>query len=370
MNIFKNNLFFTSSLITPKIKFKLIIFNLQKKPFYAKKTFSFRKSIARFSHEFSFNSKLWLLTLKKIWSKQLLKNFFNLFLKNSSWLSFSDLDIIEWDDRNSFNLWIKLKNLFNSQQIYTYQIITTNKIFNKIFKNFTDVIYSTNSSNHSLFSKKYFFKEKCAWAIGLTNNLQFFIIKFFSSYIDSFFLIKKFLLLKTFSTSFFPLEKFLNYFLFFTTKRYFIFFNKTVKINDFSKFLLNFSNTLKLLDFIIFYDGLFFSKTDQFTFFPNSNFWSLQSTDSNYINLFFSSNRSNFLAFNNFKLITSNQNDDLKKNFSLGLLNSFFLKKKNLVYFLIYSLQFFLNLSIISLVWFYYLVIWFFFLNANIRTTT
>ncbi len=156
----KINFFFFSNLVQPKTIFKLNNFFLTKK----KKTFSFLtsfwKSFSRFSHNLSSKILIWLSTLKKIKNKILLKNFIFYLFSHNNWLSFSDTDILEQSNWNFFQIWKILKKIsVNKFETLNFTIFSTNKIFNKIFKNFLSILLVPEKLNTNIFLEKYFYAK-------------------------------------------------------------------------------------------------------------------------------------------------------------------------------------------------------------------
>lgn len=337
----KINLFiFYKALVLPWMKFKLQ--NFSKKFFLS--ISSFRKSIARHSHELSLISKIRLSTIVKVKNKKLILNFIKNLLNNSNWVSFTDLDILNWEHRNLYFIRNLIKKLIDESNLTIstqFNIFSTTRIFNRIIKNFVNSCYLVNNTKFSFFSKKYFNREKYIRAAGFSNNLHFMLLKFFSFYTNNFSLLKHIFLKNMFFYTSKQFNKLLNYDFMFLGKRYYIFFNNQ-NFKNFDLLIINFFKNINLNESIIFFNGNLFFKSDQQQFFSFTTSEFLNSNDLSFINFFFKTNKKHFVIsyLQNFHF--KNENFWLNK-FIAFFFNYFNLPIFQLKFYLFYFFQFFLK---------------------------
>lgn len=347
----KTNFYFITALVTPKMKYRLLAFSKTFKPKISQTqvTSSFWKSLTRFSYQLSTKLNIKLATLTKVKNKIFIKNFiFNLFTTNN-WLSFGLVDLNNIELRSIGKLKKFLTNLISVEK-ENLEIFLTNWALNKIFKNFLYKIKFKNS-NFSFFYEKYFFSEKYTRAVGVSNNLKFFILKFFTFFIKSNFIFKQiFFLNKKFKKQnfLFKLRSFKNLFL---NKWFFLFFNTKLDLK-FNNILIKILNSLNLVDYLVFTNGFIVNSIEQTYLYFNRNFFHLKTTDNSFINFFIKSlYSSTYIQRTNsrsYELICSvEQKSILKINYNDLLSNSFlFLNKTFFYFFFIFFLNKFLLLKI------------------------
>ena len=288
--------YFYTALILPKIKFKLSLF-FKRKMKKSSQIFSFWKSFSWFSHEISSFTKIRISTFKKFRNKVLLRNFITNLLQTANWISFSEIDIINKSERNYFTIKKNYAKLLENTKL-NFNIITTNKVFNKIFKNFISIILTRNNNkNSTFFMEKYFIKEKYTRALGISNTLKFLVIKFFSFYTNSTNLIKKLFFTTKTNLNEINLYKLINYLYLFIGKRYFIFFDKNITKAKFSDLLTWFFQSTILVDSLIFIEGVLYSKTDYLSYNTIFLIDKTKNSDNTFVNFFLSISWQNFIGF-------------------------------------------------------------------------
>lgn len=342
-----SNFYFYTTLIQPKINFKLVNFFLWKKKKSRSFSTSFWKSYSWFSHVISSNFWIRISTLKKIKNKILLKNFILTLFSTENWISFSDTDIKDSTNRNLSSIWKNLKKISIVTENIEFSVFSTNKIFNKIFKNFLFLFLNSNWKNPTVFLEKYFFNEKYTRALGLSNNLKFFFMKFFLFYLPSTFNLKKLCFFNRQKTFNFYLKKLNNFIQLFLNKWYFIFINNKLKLIQFKTILNQFLTNFNLIDNLIFFQGNIFNKSNQNSLSTNNYNNLIRISDSNFINFFFKINKANFLAFmlvqTAYQFITIPT-----KNLIPLFFNDFILTKINCKIFLIKIFNFLIKLKLKS----------------------
>lgn len=341
----EKSFYFNTAILTPRIKFWLLNFSRNFQPRF-QQTFSFRKSISRFSSNLSSSMPIKLLTLKKIESKIFFKNFiFNLFT-NDTWVSFSQKDMLEVSLRNITNLKKKLTQIFWELNI-NYEVILTTNFTNKIFKNFIYKV-SNNFTNNSFFFEKYFLKQKCSRAVSVSNSLKFLLMKFFTFFTYSFSVMKKLQMLtnKRLNTHIF--NNFLNFKNIFLSNRIFIFLIldfKTINISSSSTFFTEIYKNIKILESYFFLNGFISCYSIQKFNYSKEIF--LKSKDFNFIKFFvdytgfnkttqfFYSQHNELFQFDDFYFKNKlNFNYFFNKFTNISILNNFFNFFKTVIFLL------------------------------------
>lgn len=251
---FTNIQTFSIALVNPKTKFKIIRFMVENKLTNSQQITSFWRSLARGSTLFSSFFNIWLSTLKKIKNKFLLKTLLENFLTKKFWLSFSKFDIL---DKNIWNFTHLKQKIFLSQMHEPFQseLYITNKTVQKIFKSFF-FLYHTKTFNLNFFQEKFFFWEKKIWAIGLSNKLKLFLIQFFTFFLPTPTMLKKFLFQKISNLEkFSPLNSLLTFKNIFKGKRYFLFLSNKLTPLHFKNFLIQLGQEIELFDLFLFNEG-------------------------------------------------------------------------------------------------------------------
>lgn len=340
----KNLFIFYKALILPWMKFKLQNFSIKKiSSFFS--VSSFRKSIARHSHELSLITKIWLSTIEKTKNKKLIINFIKNLLLSPNWFSFTDLDILNSENWNLYFIRNSIKKLiaeFNNDTPPKVNIYITTKIFNRIIKNFVKTCYLNNNAKFSFFWKKYFSSEKYIRAYGLSNNLHYMLVKFFSFYTNNLSLLKNIFLKNIFFYLPKQFNKLFNYDSIFLGKRYYIFFDKQ-NFKNFNLLINNFFKNINLNEFIIFFDGKIFFKSNQKQFFNSAITDFFESKDLSFINFFFKTNKKYFAIsyLQNFNMKMEN----IKINKFLDLFTTFlYLNISKLKFYLFRYFQFILKI--------------------------